>query len=476
MIGGRSLTAVWFAAISLSLGVRLWNALAGPLMWGYDAWGHVAYVLFLDLYRGLPWPDQGWSYFHPPLHYLLGLLLAQARDAEVLMRGLSLLSSAASLGTAALAAWCVRRVAPSLPALAPLAFAAVALLPTHLFLSSMPGNEMTLTLLASASLCVFIANQCRDTPRLHGDLLAGGLAGLALLTKFSGLLPVLTAIAVLLLRGLYEGGLPRRAQRAAVIAGIALLVAAPYYARNIGTFGSPFELSRDYPLVSRVESKQKPGKRGLGDYLRFPLAVFSNPEPQTEPMLHSVWGTVYANVWADVFRESDVRRAISAHPSAGWMALLGLGPTALFLFGALHAVRDVRRGRRAGVYLPLLVHSFGVLAAFAVFAWSVPIWSALKSSYLLGLSLPFGVFLARGIEALRRRQTWVLGLVGVGLASAVVGSEETGIAASRGCARDRCGALLLRRLRGCPKHLLAPRISIAPTDPLAGQPRRDRPC
>jgi hypothetical protein len=58
LIGG------WIAAIGAAVGVRLWNALAGPLMWGYDAWGHVAYVLFLDIYRAVPWADQGWSYFH----------------------------------------------------------------------------------------------------------------------------------------------------------------------------------------------------------------------------------------------------------------------------------------------------------------------------------------------------------------------------------------------------------------------------
>ena len=84
------LLAGWGVTLGVTVGVRLWNALAGPLMWGYDAWGHVAYVLFLDLYRGVPWADQGWSYFHPPFHYALGWLLAQAGSGEVLMRGLAL--------------------------------------------------------------------------------------------------------------------------------------------------------------------------------------------------------------------------------------------------------------------------------------------------------------------------------------------------------------------------------------------------
>ena len=57
------------------------------MLHGYDGWSHVAYVLYLDLYHAIPFADQGWSYFHPPLHYLFGFLLAQAGNAEVLARG-----------------------------------------------------------------------------------------------------------------------------------------------------------------------------------------------------------------------------------------------------------------------------------------------------------------------------------------------------------------------------------------------------
>ena len=50
----RWLAVAWALSIGGAVGVRLWVSLTGPNMWGYDAWGHVAYVLFLDLYRGVP--------------------------------------------------------------------------------------------------------------------------------------------------------------------------------------------------------------------------------------------------------------------------------------------------------------------------------------------------------------------------------------------------------------------------------------
>ena len=68
------LRAGWFVSIAGALGIRAWNALTGPLIYGYDVWGHLSYIFFLDVYRSTPYADQGWSYFHPPLHYWLCLL------------------------------------------------------------------------------------------------------------------------------------------------------------------------------------------------------------------------------------------------------------------------------------------------------------------------------------------------------------------------------------------------------------------
>jgi tetratricopeptide (TPR) repeat protein len=428
LIGG------WIAAIGAAAGVRLWNALAGALMWGYDAWGHVAYVLFIDIYRAVPWADQGWSYFHPPFHYGLGWLLAQFGTGEVLMRGLSLLGSAASLGTAALAAWLARLASPSRPALALLAFSSVAFLPVHFFMSPMPGNEMTETCLTAASIAALIANETRTRPGLLAAAGIGVVMGLALLTKFSGLLPLAVALATLGLRPLlapsWRGELGPAAARAALLAAVALAIAAPYYIRNVRTFGTPFQLSRDFSLVAEIERDQPPGSRSWKDYVSFSPGLFADPNPLAPHMLHSVWGTVYLNVWADSYRESDVTRALEAEReerrSSALMAALGLVPTALALVGAVLAARDVRRGRRRSIYLPLLLLSGATLGSFAVFAWWVPLWSALKSSYLLALSLPYALFLARCAEALAsRRARWQragvpVAVAAVALAAAVV--------------------------------------------------------
>jgi Flp pilus assembly protein TadD len=438
LTGARAaVIAGWGVALAAAVGVRAWNALAGPLMWGYDAWGHVAYVLFLDIYRSVPWADQGWSYFHPPFHYALGWCLAQLGSGDALMRGLSLLGGAMSVLTAALAAVLVRMAAPGRPALALMAFTAVAFLPVHLFMSPMPGNELTLTFLTAAALVAFIANEARPRPRLGRDVVCGVLIGLALLTKFSGLLPLLVVVAALALRPLLaaerERELRRCLARGALITGIAVAMAFPYYARNVRSFGTPFQLSRGYPLIAAVERSQPPGERALSDYFRMSPRMFSDPNPLKPHLLNSIWGTVYLNVWADIFRESDVERALDTErakrPAMTRMALAGLLPTAIAVFGAALALRDVRRGRRRPVYVPLFLLAGATLASFALFVWRVPIWSALKASYLLGLSLPYGVFVARGVESLAasgplwRRAGAPAAAAVVSLAAAVVALE-----------------------------------------------------
>lgn len=413
--------AAWLAVGALAVGPRLWSALAGPLMWGYDAWGHIAYVMFIDLYRAAPWADQGWSYFHPPLHYGIGWVLAQFGSGDVLVRGLALWGGFASLVTAALAAALVKIVTPERPALVLLGFGAVALLPAHLFMSPMPGNEMTLTMLSCAAVVAFIAFERSHVPNWIADSAVGGLLGLALLTKFSGLIPLVVVVATLGVRPVLErrsdlvghrsvrSAWLRAARRSLWITAVALAVAAPYYARNIEHFGTPFQLSREFALVSAVEQHQPPGERHLGDYFRFSPQMFSDPNPLKPHLLNSIWGTVYLDIWTEIFRESDVERALVAERktalSSTLMALAGLFPTGLALFGAAGAVRDIARGRRREVYVPIVLLAGATVGAFCIFAWQVPIWSALKASYLLGLSMPYAVFLARGMESLSPRRT-----------------------------------------------------------------------
>ena len=77
------LRAAWTASLVAAIGLRLWNALAGPMLYGYDGWAHVAYVLFLDQYQAIPYADQGWC-ARTPLRWTG---LAAWRNQDTALRG-----------------------------------------------------------------------------------------------------------------------------------------------------------------------------------------------------------------------------------------------------------------------------------------------------------------------------------------------------------------------------------------------------
>jgi tetratricopeptide (TPR) repeat protein len=415
----RVLVAAWWVAVGAAVAVRLWNAFAGPLMWGYDAPGHIAYVFYLDRYTAIPWAHQGWGYFHPPLHYLFGWGLAQFGSAELLLRGLALIGSAASLAIAALAASVARAVNPARPVLALFAFIAVAFLPVHLYTSPMSGNELTCAAFGAAALATLIANEGRARPRLARDVLAGCFVALALLSKFSGATVLAGCVAVILLRPLVSGGgrdaFASAVRRAIVLAAVVGVLAGPYYARNFARYGTPFRMNRDFALTAEVEEAQAPGSRSWRDLVSLSPRLLSDPRPGAAHLLHSIWGSAYVNAWSDAralwnrLPEPDAERLRRARVA---MVRLGLLPTALAILGAMAAIGDIRRGRRVGSYLPLLVFAGLALFAFAVFSLRVPRISALKASYLMGLSLPYGVFVARGVEALAHGRGRALAIVG----------------------------------------------------------------
>jgi tetratricopeptide (TPR) repeat protein len=431
---GRCSAAAWLLLLAAALTPRLWNSLAGPRLWGYDAWGHLSYALYLDLYRALPWADQGWSYFHPPLHYAVAALLLQIADADFGARALALLGSAASLGTAALAAVLARAVFPGRVEAPLAAFAASALLPLQLYTSAMPGNKLGETFLSSAALALFVTGERAPRAGLRRDLAVGALLGLALLSAASGLLALVAVLAALAILQRGARAISPLFPRIAAIAGVALAIAAPWYARNALEFGVPLRKSSEVAEVRAAERAQGPGERGIADAFRFPLSLFADPDPRGPALLHSIPGTLYAGWWSDLYRESLIDDPARRAAEQGWrsrLLVLGVAPTLLALSGALHFARDLRAGRRRATAIPLACFLAASLGAYWLHAYWLPTWAALKAIYCAGATLPFALCVARAAVAwlgtapiAPLRAGALAALLGVpGLAAAAVATE-----------------------------------------------------
>ena len=129
--------------------------------------------------------------------------------------------------------------------------------------------------------------------------------------------------------------------------------------------------------VADIVNAVSGGGEAPADYL---LQLFADPDPQEEHLLHSVWGSAYAQMWADSRASYDLlpdSLQPRIHATRSAMAVLGLAPTLLALLGAGLAALDVLRGRRRALYVPLFACSAATLASFVYFAFAAPMFSAL---------------------------------------------------------------------------------------------------
>jgi hypothetical protein len=416
--------------IAFSGGVALWtrlhNARHYPADWGFDASYNWQYIIAMSRRFALPPPDAGWSTGDPPLYFAIASLLVRLAPQRLIL--VLWLNVALGLAVAALAFWMVRRVHPQDTARAWLAAGLVLFLPAHVHMSAMVNEEMLAAAFTSAAMLAVATPARRRESAREGLLRAvatGAAAGLAWLSKLTGLLALLAGLGAYALDALRDRA-PRRAGARMLAATLAAcLLGGWFYARNRIVYGyfQPFALPAHQQMF-----ELPPGERGWLDYLRFPLSTFTDPQLLNPDLLQSVWGSTYAALWYDAhgsFLPSDetaVRRLGTL------TLLLALLPSLAFAAGV---VRGVRRSRAGGaVDPPLLLLIAATLAGYAVYAWQNPWYVVLKGTTLLGLCVPFAYYASEVLVDWARRgprRAWAIGACLFALAVCVTVSGTFGV-------------------------------------------------
>ena len=279
-------------------------SVVNPLFESPDEIWHYEYVRWLAEGNGLPHPDDvGDAPWHqegsqPPLYYLSAALLtkpiptdnaaavirynphaaigqAEAWGNRNVMahgpadqwpwRGVALAAHIARFFSIALGALTVfftyrigRTIFPARPAIALCAALLVAFNPQFLFLSAAVNNDNLVTMLSAAGLLLAVTALAQRTPQ--GDqaapswqlvALMGGVAGLAMLSKLSGLFTPLLVGAALTIIAWRLRSWRAWLGFAALAGGTACLVAGWYYVRNQILFGDPLALSAMFDILPR---------------------------------------------------------------------------------------------------------------------------------------------------------------------------------------------------------------------------------
>ena len=183
------------------------------------------------------------------------------------------------LGVVLLAYALVRRIYPERAALALGAAAFVAFLPQHLATVSQVGNDVLAELLFAAVLYILVGwvmeSGARDQEsgvRGRGAVGLGLLLGLVLITKTTAYIAVPLAGGVLVWRWWRERAGVRRIVVDALLIGLpALLLALPWYARDVAVYGWPDILGltrHDQIVVGQTRTGEFLAQVGWSAYLR----------------------------------------------------------------------------------------------------------------------------------------------------------------------------------------------------------------
>jgi hypothetical protein len=407
----RARAALW-ALFGIALAQRLWNLVKVQPLTGFDAPGHMGYVLTILREHRLPYPTEGWSTFHPPLYYLVASVvwgILEPLGSRAVLYGIR--SIGVVLGFAM--ALVTHRLVRQLGASREVAFAATALVlfvPCIQMSATMEGNEAFAAGIAALGLPSLLALQA-DPRNMRAALITGAFAALAAISKFTGL-ALIAACAIPFLRR----DLDRAMLRAALALGFVFaVIAGPIYARNVVVAGSPFPMTRTHEPMATAERVQIIRPRQVNDYFTlhadnflrpsvFQLARLPASYRNRNRAMTSVPGLLYASFWYDPFAH---RIPINYHRdgirSGPTMMVLGLLPTLVMLVGLVAATWESVTRRLRDPSAPLVAMAFAGTGMLALHTWTAQSTASVKGTYLLQLAPIAAVFFAQGAMMLRGR-------------------------------------------------------------------------
>jgi tetratricopeptide (TPR) repeat protein len=400
-----------FAAAAVGVVAFLWLALfinnAGqmPASLGFDAKYHLEYIDYIKTRWRLPFADEGWAMFHPPLYYAIcALLTAPIQAAGFSNASIAILRAfnmSLGLTHAALVLLSLRLLFPGRPGAQLFGFLLAAALPENIYISQYITNEPLCALLVSAAvyLCLRLLRDDRNSLAL--PLGVGACMGAALLTKFTAL------VAVPIVFGVLSAGVLRCGQRSA--RGWLTRVVVPFittfavcgwhYARVYRRFGTP--LVGNWDTASGNAWWMENGYQTPGYFLRFGHCL-------AYPWYGGFWSFfdgLYSTLWGDGMWGGTPSLSVRPPWNYEIMAgsyLLALVPAIIVCAGAVVAVGRFLRQPRLD-WAAVIGLAAATFAAMVYMALKVPCYAQIKSFYGLIALVPFCAFGALGWELIARR-------------------------------------------------------------------------
>lgn len=376
-----------------------------PLLAGFDVTGHMEYIRYVAETGLIPLATDGWQMFQSPLYYLVSaplyLLFSQFFEPETVVKGMRIVPLVCGAAQVEISYRALRIVFPKREDLQVIGTVIGGLLPMNVYLSQAVGNEPLAGCLSATALVLgFKLNRSRlgSLPKWYLATL-GLVLGLALLAKVTAVL--LVPPLIFLLAYVHSAGdqpVRRIALTITTVLGVALLVSGWYYLRNWIQLGKPF--IGGWEPSHFIEWWQYPGYRTVHQLITFGEAL-------TYPVysaVHGFWDAIFSTFWLDGFLSSRVRYDwrppwnYDLMLSGAWLALL---PSAGILLGVLVALRQPAHAARQGQLFAIC--SIGIYFGALIYLYlTVPIYTAAKATYTVGLTPCYAILGAAGLDILTR--------------------------------------------------------------------------
>ncbi|MBU0640596.1 MAG: glycosyltransferase family 39 protein [Planctomycetes bacterium] len=436
-----------YAVLALGVALRIAVAVVTPPERAYD--DHFAPLhVILDQGR-IPDAADCWECFQPPLYYVVsaGVYAASMQVAEQVgaeheqavsagRKAVQFVSVVAGAVTLWLCLLILRRMCELSPGREALVLACVGVLPRHVYMSAMATNDAFTYMVASIAIYAALSVQAGGWTT-RGCLVAGALAGAAVLSKGYGAMTVLAIAGTL---WLFTHAKARRLPKheywpsfkpvAWVLVG-ALAVGVWPTVRNLYIFDEPHV--DNYDIFDTPMRFQPPGSIWETEFYSFRLSALLK-----HPWVHlahvdSFWTELYARLWFDYegfavtlklyppwddfWHRVDALEPVwnarrqrlmldygpqDVPPDFRWVAvagyLAGLPITAALLAGLVLALRRFRRDPALAL---LTVHFLAGLFVVVFQTLRLPHFAAMKAAFALSGLTTAPVLLGLALEPLR---------------------------------------------------------------------------
>lgn len=405
---------LWIALLVSGAALRALLIAHSPSPDGYTYDFYYEGVEHLNTTGHLPTAADCWQCYHPPLFYAvgavfyrLGWMLARTRTGALEgLSALSLLSAGATIWYSIRLLEFLRQRGSYLL----LASAVVVVFPC-LFISSWSAEADSLqTALMSAVL--YYLTRYDAGPRQAGlrvVALLGVLCGLAMATKYNGLLALGATGVLLFLRLFTDGQQSRTIRDGLIVLALALSLGSWKYLDNRRHYGTA--LFANGSAAAGFTSGGFTFWRGY-DYLSLRFAeVIDLYEPHAppgrltdQPVYYSVPTTLHAMAWTDMSffsvrsRHGDPSKPYPDKRIPKWlvgaMLVLGMVPNLLATVGLLSVLR--RKSFRACTVVTLMT-----IPTYVAWFTAQQVW-ALKTKYILFLLPAYAAYLVVGLRVVRQ--------------------------------------------------------------------------